>query len=174
MLCMIVSMVDSPEDKRKVEKLYEKYNGLMFAVAGKILTSKEDIEDAVLHSWEKIIKNIDKINKIDCKETKSFIVILTERVSIDHYRKLKREKTLSLDEYEESPYLFTTDREIEKYETIEWFRTIPKRYCEVLIMFYVNGLSTKEIAKVLGIKEGSVSSRLSRAREIIKKQLEEK
>lgn len=174
MLCMFMTMVDSPEDKRKVEKLYEKYNGLMFAVSGKILTRKEDVEDAVFHSWERIIKNIDKINEIDCKETKSFIVIITERISIDHYRKLKKERMLSLDEYEDSPYLFTSDNGMEEYETIEWLRSIPKRYSEVLILFYVNGLSAKEIAGALGIKEGSVSSRLSRGREMIKKQLERK
>lgn len=174
MLCMFMTMVDSPEDKRKVEKLYEKYNGLMFAVSGKILTRKEDVEDAVFHSWERIIKNIDKINEIDCKETKSFIVIITERISIDHYRKLKKERMLSLDEYEDSPYLFTSDNGMEEYETIEWLRSIPKRYSEVLILFYVNGLSAKEIARALGIKEGSVSSRLSRGREMIKKQLEGK
>lgn len=174
MLCMVMAMTDSPEDKRKVEKLYEKYNGLMFAVSGKILTRKEDVEDAVFHSWERIIKNIDKINEIDCKETKSFIVIITERISIDHYRKLKKERMLSLDEYEDSPYLFTSDNGMEEYETIEWLRSIPKRYSEVLILFYVNGFSSKEIAGALGIKEGSVSSRLSRGREMIKKQLEGK
>ena len=174
MLCMVMAMTDSPEDKRKVEKLYEKYNGLMFAVSGKILTRKEDVEDAVFHSWERIIKNIDKINEIDCKETKSFIVIITERISIDHYRKLKKERMLSLDEYEDSPYLFTSDNGMEEYETIEWLRSIPKRYSEVLILFYVNGLSLKEIAGALGIKEGSVSSRLSRGREMIKKQLDGK
>lgn len=53
MLCMVMAMTDSPEDKRKVEKLYEKYNGLMFAVSGKILTRKEDVEDAVfIHGRE--------------------------------------------------------------------------------------------------------------------------
>lgn len=30
MLCMLMAMVDSPEDKRKVEKLYEMYNSLMY------------------------------------------------------------------------------------------------------------------------------------------------
>ena len=76
-------MVDSPEDKRKVEKLYEMYNSLMYSVAYGVLNHVQDAEDAVARSWEKIIGHLEKINKIDCHETRSFIVIVTERVAID-------------------------------------------------------------------------------------------
>ncbi len=55
MFCIVMSMVDSPEDKRKVEKLYEKYRKLMYVVAYNILKHHEDAEDAVIESWEKII-----------------------------------------------------------------------------------------------------------------------
>jgi RNA polymerase sigma-70 factor (ECF subfamily) len=165
-----MDMADLPEDKRKIEKLYEKYNALMFAVSYKILSKKEDMEDAVFHAWERIIKNIDKIGDIDCKETKSFIVIITERISIDHYRKIMKRTELLVDNYEESPYIFTKEKGFEEYETLEWLRSIPKRYSETLILYYVNGLSIKEISQFLGIKEDSVASRLSRGR----KYLEEK
>ncbi len=171
MICVLMSMVDSPEEKRKIETLYEKYNGLMFAVTSKILSRKEDVEDVVFHAWERIIKNVDKIDEIDCNKTKSFIVIITERIAIDYYRKIQKESLILLDEYEESPYLFTIDKGIEEYETIDWLRSIPKKYSEALILFYINGLSTKEIAQMLGIKEGSVSARLSRGREMIKTHL---
>ena len=61
MLCLLTAMVDSPEDKRKIEQLYEKYHRLMFSVAFQILRHKEDAEDAVFHAWERIIKNLNKI-----------------------------------------------------------------------------------------------------------------
>lgn len=168
MLCMIMAMADSPQDKRKVEQLYEKYNALMFAVSYKILPRKEDVEDAVFHAWERIVKNIDKIGDVDCKETKNFIVIITERVSIDHYRKMRKRKEVSIDEYEkESPYIITREKGFEEYETLEWLRSIPKRYSEALILFYINGLSIKEISQFLGIKENTVASRLSRGRKYL-------
>ena len=163
--------VELSEDKRKVEKLYEAYNGLMFSVAKKVLNKKEDVEDAVFHAWERIIKNIHKISEIDCKETKSFIVIITERISIDFYRKNKKGNICSIDEYEESPYLLTKDKDFETYEIISWIRTVPKRYSETLILYYVNGFSIKEIANMLGIKENSVSCRLVRGREMLRKQI---
>lgn len=169
MLCMIISMVDSPEDKRKVEKLYNMYNALMFSVARKILNINEDVEDAVISSWEKIIRNLDKIHEIDCNETKSFIVIITERTAIDVYRRLKKNKNVSIDDLEASPYLKTRETAIDEFETVAWLRTMPKKYSEVLILFYVNECKSSEIAKILGVKENTVNVRLSRAREYLRK-----
>lgn len=61
MLCILLASVDSPQDKRKLELLYEKYNRLMYVVAMRVLHHPQDAEDACLTSWEKVIKNLDKI-----------------------------------------------------------------------------------------------------------------
>lgn len=173
MLCLILSMADSPEEKRKVEKLYEKYHKLMYAVAYNILNHHQDAEDAVLASWEKIIRHLDKISEIDCQETKSFFVIVVERTSIDYYRKNKNQRKMQvlLDEYEESPFFATKDKELENSELYQVLRHIPKIYSEVLILYYVNGFSGKEIANLLGIREAAVMARLSRGRKRLGKEL---
>jgi RNA polymerase sigma-70 factor (ECF subfamily) len=107
MLCVLINMVDTPEEKRKIEKLYEKYNRLMYAVAYNIMRHVHDAEDVVLESWEKIIRHLDKINEIDSQDTKNFIVIIVERTAIDLYRKNKKRKNvlLHLSEFEGSPFL---------------------------------------------------------------------
>lgn len=173
MFCMIMSMADSPEAKRKVEKLYEKYHKLMYALAYNILNNHEDAEDAVIESWEKIICHLDKINEIDCQETKSFLVIVVERTAIDYYRKNKKRSKLQVlaDEYEESPYFVTKDKAFEKLELYQVLRHIPKKYSEVLILHYVNGFTGKEIANLLGVTEDAVMARLSRGRKRLKKEL---
>lgn len=167
MICMLLTMADSPEDKRKIEQLYEKYNRLMFSVALNILHHAEDAEDAVFHSWEKIIKNIDKINEIGCKETQSFIVIITERTSIDHYRKRKNRLEVPVEEYENSPYAITREQKFTEIETIEWIRNLPKTYSEVLILHYIHNMSVSDIAKLLSLKESAVSTRLHRGRKML-------
>lgn len=65
MLCLLIASVDAPEEKRKIEQLYEKYNRLMYSIAYKSLRNSYDAEDAVFSSWEKVIKNIDKIGEVD-------------------------------------------------------------------------------------------------------------
>lgn len=173
MLCIVMSMADSPEDKRKVEKLYEKYHKLMYALAYNILKHHEDAEDAVIESWEKIIRHLDKVSEIDCQETKSFLVIVVERTSIDYYRKNKKRSTVQvlMDEYEESPYFATKDKALENSELYQVIRNVPKKYSEVLILHYVNGFTGKEIGSLLGIKEDAVMARLSRGRKRLKKEL---
>lgn len=76
MFLMVMDMADSPKDQRKIVKLYEKYNRLMYVIAYNIVQHHEDAEDVVLAAWERIIKNLDKISKIDCQETKALIVIM--------------------------------------------------------------------------------------------------
>lgn len=173
MLFMIMAMADRPEDRRKVEQLYEKYNRLMYVVAFRILNHHEDAEDAVIHAWEKIIQHLDKISEIDCHETKSFIVIVVERVAIDHYRKNKRRNKVEavLDEYEQTPYFVTRDYELEKAELHDFFRGLAKIYSDVLILYYVNGFSGKEIAELLGLKEDTVMQRLRRGRLQLKREM---
>ena len=90
MLCMVMAMVDSPDDKIKVEALYNEYDRLMYYTAGKILNRHEDIEDAVMEAWMRIIRNLDKISEISCPQTKSFIVIIVERTSIDIYNRNRK------------------------------------------------------------------------------------
>lgn len=172
MLCILLASVDSPQDKRKLELLYEKYNRLMYVAAKRVLQTPEDAEDACLASWEKIIKNLDKIEKIDCQKTKNFLVIIVERTAIDIYRKnqKKNQKMHEMDVFETSPYYCTHEGGYSETEMMEVFRKIPKLYSEVLILRYVNELSVKEIAKLLEIKENAVSKRISRGIAIIRKE----
>lgn len=174
MLCLVMAMADSPEDKRKVEKLYEKYNRLMYVVAFNVLKHNENAEDAVMNSWEKIIANLDKINEIDCQETKCFIVIITERTAIDLYRKNKKRGNImvTLSEYEAAPFFATKEKEFDNIELYHVIRKIPKNYAEVLILYYVNGLNSKEIANLLKLKEDAVMKRLSRGRKILREEME--
>lgn len=48
MLFLLMDMADTPENKKKVEALYHKYDCLMYYIACKILHRHEDIEDAVM------------------------------------------------------------------------------------------------------------------------------
>ena len=50
---------------------------------------------------------------------------------------------------------------------------LPEKYRTVLDLFYYEELSTKEIAALLGLRQSAVTTRLSRARELLKQQLKE-
>ena len=150
MLCILLASVDSPQDKRKLELLYEKYNRLMYVVAMRVLHHPQDAEDACLTSWEKVIKNLDKIDKIDCQK--------------------KNQKVQEMDEFETSPFFCKHESGYGESEMMEVFHKIPKLYAEVLILRYVNELGVSEIAELLNIKQNAVSKRIARGIAIIRKE----
>ena len=50
--------------------------------------------------------------------------------------------------------------------------SLPEQYREVLLCVYYHEMSVADTAKSLGIAEGTVKSRLSRARDMMKNKLE--
>ena len=56
----------------------------------------------------------------------------------------------------------------QEYDNVEWLETVKgldKKYRMILILYYVNGLKTTDISKVLHIPVSTVRTRLSRARD---------
>ncbi len=49
---------------------------------------------------------------------------------------------------------------------------LPPKYREVILLYYYQRLNTREIAQALSLREGTVSSRLRRAKERLRKTLE--
>jgi len=60
----------------------------------------------------------------------------------------------------------------DKYALAEAVNHLRPEFKEVVLLFYYQGFSVTEISGMLGIAEGTVSSRLSRARNKLQKELE--
>ena len=65
---MYMSLIDNEDDKIKFEDIYNKYKKMMFWIANQILNDERDIEEVVQDSFIKIIRNLDKIEKINSKK----------------------------------------------------------------------------------------------------------
>lgn len=61
------------------------------------------------------------------------------------------------------------------YENAEWkevLMALDKKYRVAVLLYYIEGLSTVDIGKILGLSESAVRSRLSRARKKLGEELE--
>ena len=170
MLVFYMSMVDTLDDKRKIEQLYNHYNKLMFSVAYKILHHHEDAEDAVIESWEKIILHLDKIDEIQCNKTKNFLVTIIRRTSIDLYRSKKKQIGETIEDFEESHLFAVKDQYLEGVETRIWINNLPPKYRDVLLLYYIHGMSYSEIAQIMSIPTNTVASQIMRGRNLLKKE----
>jgi RNA polymerase sigma-70 factor (ECF subfamily) len=64
-----------------------------------------------------------------------------------------------------------TEEVVERINTIEKVSELPVKFKEVIILYYYNQLTTREIAKTLRIRESTVRTRLTRARQMLETQL---
>lgn len=168
-MLIYLQMLETEEERSRFEQLYRRYARLMFHVAFQILQNQQDAEDAVHQAFLSILKNFEKISQVECPKTRSLLVIIVERKSIDLLRARSRRPEGELDE--EAPGLAVPlpgDGGL-----ADAMAKLPARYREVLLLRYDNGYSTKEIARLLDMTRPAAQKLLWRAKEALRKSLEE-
>lgn len=168
MLAMYISMMDSAEDRVTFEQIYMTYRNLMFDTAMKILGNIQDAEDAVQQAFLSIMNHLGKISDVNCPQTRSYIVIITERKAIDLLRKRTRESGLPLNEAAAGLEIPLPG----DHGLADAMAALPAQYREILLLRYDNGYSVRELARMLDMSQAAVRKRIYRAKEALKKSLE--
>lgn len=169
-----IMAIENADDREKAAEIYRLYSRTMLYIANSILHEIHLAEDAVSEAFIRIIDNLEKINRIDCYQTRGFVVIIVRNIS---YNKLKQQNRLApLDDFtdfaecEDSILDDVSSREAcEKIS--DAIALLNKNYSDILYLKMEFTLSNKEISKILGISEENVKMRLSRARKALKEQL---
>lgn len=73
-----------------------------------------------------------------------------------------------IEEIDEQTYIF----EKKEIDLTPYLNKLPKKYNAVLYLFYYEGYSTREMAKLLHIKENNVRVLLNRARNQLRREIE--
>ena len=168
-MVLFFQMSGAEKDRIKAEFLYKKYSAWMYTIAYSYLHSAADAEDAVHEAFISIIKNIDHVLDVHSDETKGFLAIITIRKSIDIIR--KRDNLTCVDpDYISDKFSFPLPGD---NGLADLLATLNPRYREILLLKYDIGLSTKEIANLLGIKKETVNKLIWRAKTSLKKLIKE-
>lgn len=171
-------IIEDEAVRNKMEEIYLTYHKTMFKVSVKILKDHHEAEDVVQDAILKISKHIEKINEINCKKTRGFVVTIVRTLSYDAYNRRKKvirmdheeiEQKMNNDEYliEKQMICFERSREI-----IDLLSRLNKSYGDIITLRYYYEMSPTEISKLLDIRESNVYARLSRARKALKILLE--
>lgn len=171
MLLFYLSLVETPEEKSKVEKLYHQYGKLMKYIALKISKDEELAEDAVHDSFVIIIEHLHRIGDVEENRTKNFVAIIIRNVTLNLIAKKKRRAEMDLQAAEKLAHcrneLFD---KIYAKEWIEKIEELPTIYRDPMQLKAQFGLKNKEIAEILEISISVVGKRLERARKILDKE----
>ncbi|MCI9141147.1 MAG: RNA polymerase sigma factor [Lachnospiraceae bacterium] len=171
---ILLMMIDSPEDRRKFCILYEEYRYLMHKVAMDILHDCYLAEDAVHNAFMRVAHNMGNVAEPDSRQTKSYLIVITRNAAIDIFRKRKKQmqREITTDEIEEekmpATYMKETDTE---NEILNILRNLPEKYKDIFLLKYSANMDNREIAKVCGIREGTVRQRLARGKVLIENEL---
>lgn len=168
MLMLYLQMITDERDRDKFEKLYIKYKDTMFYSAKKILKINEDAEDAVHTAFVSIIKHIEKISEVDCPETRNYVVIIVERKALDMIKARKGRIELELlDEILGVDIPLPGDGGL-----ADAMAKLKKRHREILLLRFLYGYTTKEVAEMLDMKPESMQKAIWRARLALREILE--
>ena len=131
----------------------------MYGVARTYLRSYDDCADAVQESILKAWAHLHTLRKEQYLGTWIIRILINECKSI-----LKKQKRMvSVAEFPETESMPDSDNTL--YETM---MALDEKYRMPLVLYYCEGYSVEEIAQILRLPRGTVTSRLDRGREILK------
>lgn len=141
------------KEESNFNKLYEKYNKLVYAISFSILKNKENSEDITQIVFTKIWNM--NTNNLPTSNEASWLYSITKNETLNFLRKQKN--TVNL---EEIYYINNDDKEInEIMEEDTYNRIIAKldeKEQEIVSLKILSGLSFKEISQILNMPMGTV------------------
>jgi RNA polymerase sigma-70 factor (ECF subfamily) len=165
-------MDKTSQKKKQFSKFYDKYVSQIYRFLFLRTSSKEIAEDLTsqvfLKAWEFFLNN-------EIFDPRAFFYQTARNLVTDYFRQ-KNKNPISLENLPEvsDPRISVEEKIIYDLELEKIFLTLSKlkpEYQEAILLRYVEGLSPKEIAKILEKPEGATRVLISRALTALKEKV---
>lgn len=166
--------ISNNDDEEAFKALFERYSGRIFNLIFRMIQHYEDSNDLLQEVFLRVYKHRHKCFQM--KNFKGWIYTVALNLARDYIRMKKRRRENVLDEKKEhtdskDPLKFAENEEL-KRKILKAMKKLNVKYRAVFTLRDIQGMSYQEIAKALNIGEGTVKSRLNRARISIARELE--
>ena len=163
-------------DNEAFTTLIEENKLKMYKVAKSILKNEDDVCDAIQNALLSAFTNIQKLQNNQYFSTWLIRIVINKSYDITKNNQRKNDM-YDITEYEADSNLKTTDTYNSDSLVENVLNDIDDDLKTITILYYYNDYSVTEISRILEIPEGTVKSRLSRARtkiyEVIQQRKEE-
>lgn len=152
-------------DEHAYRILVETYRDHVYRTVYSVLRNASDAEEA---AQEVFVRAYYRLSQYEHQGFKTWLTRLAVRYAIDFKRKLDARKEESLDDVDERAEEQTVEETVLRNEVIETLYRrlgeVPQNYRDVVIAFYIEGKSYRDIAEEQNITVKSVETKLYRAR----------
>ena len=175
-------------DTQAFGKLVEKYESFVYRTVFYDLKSHEDAQDVSQEIFIKAYKALSSFRSDS--EFSTWLYRICKNTVYDHLRKLSKAKTVPLSELSD---VDEGEREFEIADTSDAYNpektaitnettkivhaainSLSEEHRTVIVLRDIEGLSYTQISDIMSLEEGTVKSRLSRARAALKAKLSDK
>jgi len=161
----------------RFDQLYDKYVQLVYWAAYGVSRDKDDASDAVQTVFLRAYQHLDQLFAMTEPQQKGWLYRVAVNFSIDQKRKKGRsipteDAILDLAPVDESTLPEATFLSQEQQNQVRRaVEQLPENYRQPVMLYYFAGLSYHEISSLMSISEGTLKSRMSRARTLLANQL---
>lgn len=149
------------------EQLIKENKLKMYKVAKSILKNEDDICDAIQNALMSAYSNLNKLQNNKYFSTWLIRILINKSYDIINKNQRSYSTTTDIDEY-------NSDENLKSFDSYNSESLIENVLCEleddlktITVLYYYNDYSVGDISIILNIPEGTVKSRLSRARKKI-------
>lgn len=161
-------------DQRAMSQLYQRYVGILTSVCYRYIVQESDVKDVLQNSFVKIFTSLSKFEFRGEESLRVWMTRIVVNESLNYLQSRRKmlfveDERILRDLPEEEVNL---DR-ISDDELHQLIRELPDGYRTVLNLFVFEGLSHRQIAELLSIKESTSASQFYFAKRLLAKRIKD-
>ena len=147
-----------------IKVLVDKYSNMIFRICYGVLCNRDDAEDALQDTFLKYLTKSPEFQ--DEEHEKAWLIRvatnISKNMSIVRYRRktVDGAELVDMGVNHEDKYVF------------EAISELPVKLKIVMMLYYIEGYSVKEVSKIISVSEDAVRKRLQKGRELLKVKIE--
>lgn len=163
-------------DVREYERIVEKYMDTVYRIAISHIKDVSDADDVVQQTFVKLYTK--DVNFTDEEHIKRWLIRVCVNECNSMFSSFWRKNVNLFENSTAEEYItggscapaFDRQEDSDLYEAV---KKLPAKCRIVVLLFYYEDYSTKEIADIIHVREATVRTRLVRARKLLKEELKE-
>ena len=151
-----------------LEEAVRQYADMIYRIAMTITGNRQDADDVFQETFLRLAKSRNKIQSEE--HLKAWLIKVAGNCAKTVVMNPWNKKTQGYNKEMGTPMIFVDGQQS---RLLMELHALPQKYSVVLYLFYYEGYSVKEVARLLGKNENSIKTLLKRGRNLLRKSLEE-